>query len=231
MRRELAPARRLRFALALEALEAFAAGRALRVLDAGCGDGAFAEAIARRHPGWSVVGADVADELLDRGRAALAGLPNVELVHADLTGDLGTGVYDAVASIESLEEIPDDGAALRRMVAALRPGGLFVAHVPELDWKPALPGSEAIWRNEVRHGYEAGELASRLRELGLEDVHVEGTSRSLVRAAQELRDRVPQQRPGLRAAVSSALAFTVPLERAGLSWGRGRSLFARAVAR
>jgi SAM-dependent methyltransferase len=231
VRRELAPARRLRFALALDALEAHGRGRSIRVLDAGCGDGAFAEAVARRHPEWTIVGADVADELLERGRAALAGLSNVELVPADLTEDLGAGVYDAVASIESLEEIPEDTEALRRMISALRPGGLFLAHVPELDWKPVLPGSDATWRNEVRHGYAAGELAARLRELGLEDVQVEETSHSLVRAAQELRDRVPARRPALRTLVSSALAFTAPLERAGLSWGRGRSLFVRAVAR
>ena len=231
MRRELAPARRLRFALAVEALEAYARDRALRVLDAGCGDGTFAEMIARRHPGWSVVGADVSDSMLDRGRVALSGLPNVELVHADVTEDLGTDVYDVVASIEALEEIPDDTAALRRMVAALRPGGLFVAHVPERDWRPVLPGSEAIWRNEVRHGYAADELASRLRELGLEEVRIEESSRSLVRAAQEVRDRISPSRPGLRAAVSSALAFTVPLDRAGVTWGRGRALFVRAVGR
>jgi SAM-dependent methyltransferase len=231
VRRELAPARRLRFALALEALEAYADGRPLRILDAGCGDGAFAEAVARRHPEWTIVGADVSEEMLERGRGALAGLRNVELVRADLTEDLGTAAYDAVASIESLEEIPEDGVALRRMVSALRPGGLFLAHVPELDWKPVLPGSEANWRNEVRHGYAAGELAERLRELGLDDVQIEETSRALVRAAQELRDRVPTRRPALRTAVSSALAFTASMERAGLSWGRGRSLFARAVAR
>jgi trans-aconitate methyltransferase len=231
VRRELAPARRLRFALALEALEAYAGERTLRVLDAGCGDGAFAEAIARRHPGWTIVGADVADALLEHGRAALAGLSNVQLVHADLTEDLGADLYDAVASIESLEEIPEDTEALRRMVAALRPGGLFLAHVPERDWKPVLRGSHATWRNQVRHGYAADELVERLRELGLEDVRIEETSHSLVRAAQELRDRIPPQRPGLRAAVSSALAFTAPLERVGLRWGRGRSLFLCAIAR
>ena len=231
MRRELAPARRLRFALALEALEEYAGNRVLRVLDAGCGDGAFAETLARRHPDWHIVGADVADEMLERGRAALVGCSNVELVHADLTEDLGTAVYDAVASIESLEEIPDDTAALRRMVAAVRPGGLLVAHVPERDWKPVLRGSDRTWRNEVRHGYTAEELARRLSELGLEDVRIVETSRSLVRAAQELRDRVASQRPRMRAAASSALAFTVPLERAGLTWGPGRSLFVRAVAR
>ncbi|HEX6788619.1 MAG TPA: class I SAM-dependent methyltransferase [Gaiellaceae bacterium] len=225
------PARRLRFELVTAALERFASGRVLTVLDAGCGDGAFAAALARRQPGWSIVGADVADAMLERGRAATSGLPNVELVHADVTVDLGSALYDAVASIESLEEIPDDDAALSTMVAALRPGGLFVAHVPERDWKPALPGSVRTWRNEVRHGYEAQDLEKRLEALGLVDVRIEETSRGLVRAAQELRDRIPQERPGARAAVSSALAFTVPLERAGLSWGRGRSLFVRAVAR
>lgn len=231
MRRELAPARRLRFALAVEALEAYAHGRALRVLDAGCGDGAFAEMIARRHSGWSVVGADLSGELLERGRAALASVANVELVQADLTADLGIAQYDVVTSIESLEEIHDDTAALRRMVAALRPSGLFVVHVPERDWRPVLPGSERTWRNEVRHGYAANELAQRLTELGLIDVRVEETSRGLVRMAQELRDRISPRRPRLRAAVSSLLAFSVPLERAGLTWGRGRSLFVRAVAR
>ena len=229
----LPPARRLRFELASEALEQFAAGRPLRVLDAGCGDGSFAVAIARRHPAWSIVAVDLADDLLARGRqsAARAKLANVEFVRGDVTEDLGTALYDAVASIESLEEISNDTDALRRMVAALRPGGFLVAHVPERDWKPVLPGSDATWRNEVRHGYAAEELEGRLRELGLEDVRIEETSRSLVRAAQEMRDRISPRRPGLRAAVSSALGVAVPLERAGLTWGRGRALFVRAVAR
>lgn len=229
----LPPARRLRFGLVSEALGRFAAGRPLRVLDAGCGDGSFALTLAREYPAWSIVAVDVAEELLARGResAARAQLANLEFAHGDITEDLGTALYDAVAAIESLEEIPNDAEALRRMVAALRPGGLLVAHVPERDWKPVLPGSDATWRNEVRHGYAADELAARLRELGLDDVRIELTSRSLVRAAQEVRDRISPHRPGLRAAVSSALAFTVPLERAGLTWGRGRALFVRAVAR
>ena len=226
--RALPPARRLRFELVADALERFAAGRPLRLLDAGCGDGEFAAAIARRYLSWSVVGVDLADDMLERGRAAVAGLSNVELVHTDITAGLGSKTYDAVVAIESLEEIPDDTAALRAMVAALRPSGLLVAHVPERDWKPVLPGSDPTWRNEVRHGYVAEELEGRLRDLGLEDVRVEETSRSLVRAGQELRDRISPQRPSLRAAVSSALAVTVPLERAGLTWGPARAFLIRA---
>jgi hypothetical protein len=145
-----------------------------------------------------------------------------------VTEDLGTEVYDAVAAIECLEEIPEDTQALRRMIAALRPAGLLVAHVPEREWKPFLRGSETTWRHEVRHGYDAGELAARLRDLGLDDVQIDGTCRGLVRLAQELRDRVSAQHPVLRAAVASLLLVTVWLERHGVTWGRERALIVRA---
>jgi SAM-dependent methyltransferase len=228
--RLLAPARRLRCQLVAEALERFAAGRPLHVLDAGCGDGAFAECVARRQPAWSIVGADLGDDLLDRARRGTTRtrLANVEFVHADLTEDLGTEVYDAVAAIECLEEIPEDTEALRRMIAALRPAGLFVAHVPEHQWKPVLRGSAATWRHEVRHGYDPAELASRLTGLGLESVQIDSTCRGLVRLAQELRDRVPSRRPAVRGIVSISLLGAVWLERNGLTWGPGRALIVSA---
>lgn len=224
--RLLAPARRLRFELVAQTLERFAAGGSLRVLDAGCGEGLFAESIARRHPGWAIVGVDRDADLLEHARLSLheGRLANVELVRADLTSDLGDALYDAVVAIECLEEIPDDTQALRRMIAALRPGGLFVAHVPERAWEPVLSNSEATWRHEVRHGYESAEFASRLTELGLEDVDIRGTSRSLVRLAQELRDRARKRRLILRGALFPWLLVAVRLELRGVTWGRERAL-------
>jgi SAM-dependent methyltransferase len=229
----LPPARRLRFRLVAEKLEDFASRRPLRVLDAGCGNASFAIALARRHHDWTVVGVDAAADLLEQGRHASekAGTTNLTLMHGDLTDDLGTGVYDAVAAIECLEEIPDDTAALRRLADALRPGGLLVLHVPEHDWQPVLGGSDAIWRNEVRHGYDGTELTGRLESLGLEQVRVEATSHALVRLAQELRDRVPSGRPLLRDAVSRLVAGTAWLERRGARWGRARSLLVLARRR
>src|SRR5205085_33338 len=122
--RDLPAARRLRFALTIEALERFADGRSLNVLDAGCGEGLLAESVARRHPDWTVVAADVDDDQLERGRrrAEQAGLSNLRFVHRDLTGDLGDQAYDAVLAIECLVEIPDDDAALVSMARALSPG-------------------------------------------------------------------------------------------------------------
>ena len=49
------------------------------------------------------------------------------------------------------------------MAGALRPGGRFVAHVPDRDWEPVLKASASEWATAVRHGFSADELASRFR--------------------------------------------------------------------
>jgi ubiquinone/menaquinone biosynthesis C-methylase UbiE len=226
----LAPARRLRFQLTTHALERFAAGRPLTVLDAGCGDGLFAESIARRHPDWAIVGVDMRSELLERARCRLeaARIGNVELAQADLTESLGHAAYDAVVAIECLVEIPDDDQALRMMADALRPGGLLVAHVPHEDWRPVLAGSEATWRDEVRHGYDRETLEAQLTSAGLSVVRIDGTCRSVVRLAQEIRDRIKDAPPSVRAFAYPLMALSVILERYGIRWGESRALLALA---
>jgi SAM-dependent methyltransferase len=224
------PARALRFELALESLERFAGDRIVRLLDAGCGEGLFSDAVARAHPRWRVLAADANEEMLDRGRARArsAGLMNVEFLHADLTGDLGSAEYDAVAALECLVEICDDDAAIRAMAHALRPGGLFIAHVPERDWKPVLPRSERTWRHEVRHGYTEGEIVAKVEQAGLSVTAVSGTTRGTVRLAQEVRDRTKKLSLKLRMATYPAMVAAVRLERAGLTWGSERAIFLEA---
>jgi ubiquinone/menaquinone biosynthesis C-methylase UbiE len=226
----LAPTRRLRFQLTMQALERFADGRSLSVLDAGCGDGLLSESIARRHPDWTIVGVDMRSELLERARSRLehAKIGNVELAQGDLTESLGDSTYDAVVAIECLVEIPDDDAALRMMAQALRPGGLLIAHVPQEGWRPVLPGSEATWRDEVRHGYRREALAAQLGSAGLAVIGMQGTCRNVVRFAQEIRDRIKDAPPSIRALVFPLMALSVTLERYGIRWGESRALFALA---
>ncbi len=225
----LAPARRLRFELTIEALESFAHGRRLSVLDAGCGDGLMSEALGRRHPDWTIVAADMRAEQIERAEARVAGLPNVRFVQADLTEGLGVAAFDAVAAIECLEEIPDDQRALTMMAVALRSGGMLVAHVPEQDWKPVLRGSEPTWRDQVRHGYLRDEFASQLSGAGFAVVQIDGTCRGLVRLAQEIRDRVKSSPVILRALLFPLMIAAVRLERHGVTWGRERALVALAL--
>src|SRR5919204_197454 len=163
--RLMPPARRLRFELVEEMVNATGAGRSLRVLDAGAGEGLLAMALARRHRTWQIVAADADAARLERGRLRQArqGPVNVAFARAGLTAHLGTEEFDVVLAIECLSEIPDDDAALRAMARALRPGGRFIAHVPNRDWMPVLRSSPRTWRREVRHGYSTEELAVKLR--------------------------------------------------------------------
>jgi SAM-dependent methyltransferase len=226
----LPAARTLRHELTLERVERFAGHRPLRLLDAGCGDGLLCVLIARRHPGWEVVGADQDDALLEKGRARAEkhGVKNVHFVRADLTQQLGSGLYDAVLAVECLVEIPDDAAVLDRMASALRPGGLLLAHVPEKDWRPVLPGGARSWRLEVRHGYSDADLRLLLERAGLEAIRISQTAYTLVWAANDLADRLKRASLKARSLAYPPSAAAVRLERWGLRWGAPHALLAEA---
>lgn len=227
--RHLPAARRLRFELALRVLERCANRDGVRLLDAGCGEGLFAELVARRHPEWDVVGVDADPDLLQRARASAdKERVTVSFERGDLTEDLGDGVFDAVVALECLEEIERDGEALARLVTALKPGGMLLVHVPERDWKPVLRGSDQRWRHEVRRGYTADELRVKLESAGAEVLSIAGSSRGTVRVAQEVRDRIKTSRLSVRLLALPLTAGAVRLERWGVTWGRPRALFAEA---
>jgi SAM-dependent methyltransferase len=228
--RDLNAARTLRIDLATRALETFGEDRELRILDAGCGEGVLAERLGRRHPGWQVVGADFDTEQLQKARSTVDAqeLSNVRFVEADLTADVGTSTYDAVSAIECLEEIRDDEAALSSMARALRSGGLFVAHVPERNWRPVLPGGDRAWRLEVRHGYSAEELVAKCERAGLADVVVTPTARGTVWLAQDIANRLKGASLKRRLIAYPPLAAAARLERLGITWGAPRALFVEA---
>jgi trans-aconitate methyltransferase len=225
----MAPARRLRLALTeAEVARRLGAEGPRRLLDAGCGDGLLSLAMAKRHRSWELIGLDLREDLLAgaRERARGRSLPNVRFIGADLESPLPERDLDVVVAIECLSEIPDDGRALRAMVAALAPGGLIVAQVPERDWRPVLPGSPGTWREQVRQGYSAEELAAALRDAGLERIEVRPTYRSVAAAAQELRDRIKDAGLAVRLAAFPLLAAAVRLERWGITFGRPNALIA-----
>jgi len=226
----MAPSRRLRSALSEDVVANFAGNGSLRVLDAGCGDGLLSLSLAKRHPRWKIAGLDFREDLLSaaRHRAGERSLDNVSFRQADLTQPLPEGDFDVVMALECLTEIPQDRRALRTMAAALRPGGLFVVQVPDQRWKPILPGSAAVWRNEVRHGYTADALEAMLAEAGLDGIKVRPTFRSTAALAQEIRDRVKSSPLVVRLALFPLFAAAVELERRGITWGAANALLAVA---
>ncbi len=231
--RDLPPARRLRFQLVLRSLERLGRNGPLRVLDAGAGEGILSLAIARRHPTWTIVAADIRADALQQGRAEAdrEGVRNVSFELLDLTRPLPDPGYDVVLAIECLEEIEDDETAVASLAAALRPDGLFLVHVPERDWEPVLHGSERRWRDEVRHGYSCEELTELLDRHGLDVSTIVATTRGTVRLAQEIRDRIKTARLATRLLAYPPLTAALWLERLGVTWGPARELYAEARMR
>jgi SAM-dependent methyltransferase len=97
-----------------------------RVLDVCCGAGASALPAARAvGPGGHVDAIDLADRLLDQGRARAAGLPQLRFEHADATRWDTTG-YDVVQCVFGVFFLPDMDAGAARLASLTRPGGRFV---------------------------------------------------------------------------------------------------------
>jgi SAM-dependent methyltransferase len=98
-----------------------------RVLEIGCGTGAFtvplAEAVGAR---GEVVGADISNAMLQGAKKRLAesGLQNVSLIEADAqTHPFEPGRFDLVASRFGVMFFADPAAAFTNLRAVLRPGG------------------------------------------------------------------------------------------------------------
>ena len=110
-----------------------------RLLDVGCGDGAFlARAEAR---GWTTVGLETSPEAAARARAAARG----EVIVAPLERAALPGELDAVTFWDCLEHLVDPAAALRQVGACLRPGAVVAITMPNAAgaearlWGPRWP--------------------------------------------------------------------------------------------
>ncbi|MGN6250336.1 MAG: methyltransferase domain-containing protein [Marmoricola sp.] len=112
----------------VELLARVGAERPATVVDLGCGPGSLTVLLQRRWPTARVVGVDSSAAMVERARA---GLPELEVVHADVRDWLaGARPADVVLSNAMLQWVPDHLALLPALVAAVRPGGWLAFQVP-----------------------------------------------------------------------------------------------------
>jgi len=117
------------------------------VLDVGCGSGASAIPAARTvGPEGRVIGVDLAERLLARGRAKAAEqkLHNIEFRNADMERlGFDDGTFDAVVCVFAIFFVPDMAKQVRELWRMTRRGGRLAI----TTWGPRMfePGSSAWW--------------------------------------------------------------------------------------
>lgn len=103
-----------------------------RLLDVGCGSGYLAKLLKARVPGLVIHGVDVSGVALERARAHVDQVWQVDLDKADIP--LPSEQYDAVTCVEVLEHLYDPDHALREIARVLSPLGHAVVTVPNLAY-------------------------------------------------------------------------------------------------
>ena len=131
-----------------------------KFLEVGCGTGFVLAAVAEAFPGVEVYGGEGSTAGL---AYAAARAPRARLFPLNVLEMPFREEFDAIGAFDVLEHLDDDGAALRGIARALKPGGGLIATVPQhrFLWSAvdAFSGH--------RRRYEAGELEAKAAAAGL----------------------------------------------------------------
>jgi ubiquinone/menaquinone biosynthesis C-methylase UbiE len=161
-------------------------GPGMRCVDLGCGGGEVTFELAKLvAPGGAAVGVDM-DEVklaLARGAAAERGVTIVEFRAANVNDWDEPAAYDVVYSRFLLQHLRQPVALLRRMWAAVRPGGVIVVEDADHDGWTCHPASDgfAFFKRalcQAQDGWGGDHACGRklyhyFLEAGVADPHVE----------------------------------------------------------
>ncbi len=120
--------RRIVLERVLDGLDLQAAGGPIRILDAGCGSGRNMIELARR---GTVTGVELSEPSVERARARGCG----EVVAGSvLEMPFADASFDLAVSLDVIEHLDDDDAALRELRRVVAPGGALLLTVPAYQW-------------------------------------------------------------------------------------------------
>ena len=145
----------------------------LTVLDIGCGTGAITRGIAEAvAPGGRAVGVDLHAGLIEEARRLHSNVPGLSFETADVYNLPFHNLFDIVTAARVLQWLANPLAALRKAVAAAKPGGKVVIleyNHEKIAWQPAPPLSmREFYAAFLRWRAEAGmdnAIADHLAEM------------------------------------------------------------------
>lgn len=169
--------------LTIECLEKIGVRQGWRCLEVGAGAGSITEWLCRRvGPKGKVVATDLQTKFLGTIEA-----PNLEVREHDITREeLEPDAFDLVSARKVLEHLANPSAALRRMAAAVRPGGWLLVEDTDLAsfMRVSFPHRDRFERAYAKFlealssaGFQPTlgvRLGDELRAAGLQDVWLKG---------------------------------------------------------
>lgn len=193
-----------------------------RLLDVGCGSGAFTIGAALR--GYQALGLswDERNQSIARERAQMCGATRVEFRVMDVrkldTAPELSGAFDVVVCTETIEHILDDAKLMRDIRSCLRPDGMLLLTSPNIEYRP-MGGDEGPFLPiedgaHVRRGYGKRELEDLCAQAGLRVDRIEYCSGVLSQRITTLDRRVARIHP------LAGWAATLPLRPLPLLFDR-----------
>lgn len=139
----------------------------LRLLDLGCGAGAWSARIACEHPGIRVSGVDVGEEFIAAARERYAS-DRVGFAVADfLALPFADCTFDCIYADNTLEHAFDIDATLAEAWRVLSEGGVLLAAIPPDAYNTRRTTDNHTWRTS------AEDVCERMRRAGFVDVSIE----------------------------------------------------------
>lgn len=146
-------------------------------LDAGCGAGEYSFYLAKKFPDAAI---DAVDKNIDfkytHGLLKETGVKNINFIKKDILEINDLEKYDLIFSIDVLEHIGPNQIALKKLYAALKPGGHLIIHLPQKEWDKVkffnpdnfTSFNKFIKREHPGQIYDADELAELLIKTGFQ---------------------------------------------------------------
>ncbi|HNT86349.1 MAG TPA: glycosyltransferase [Candidatus Hydrogenedentes bacterium] len=148
---------------------------ARRVLDVGCGAGAFGWLLKRQRRNITVSGLEVVEHAAEKARRVLDGVIVGSIETMDLPFE--DGRFDCIVCADVLEHLVDPAAALRKLARVLAPDGVIVISIPNVRYYAVIESlSLGRWqymdrgildRTHLRF-FTRVELEGLVRDAGLE---------------------------------------------------------------
>lgn len=139
-----------------------------RVLEVGCGTGAYVAELRRR--GYDAHGVDFSPQMCEVAKAACRAVGAGEeglIACADCEDSLGfAGQFRSIALVDSWESLPHPDKVIRNVFAALEPGGRLILLTPNYTFMPLLWMLETLRIKKLRPAFVYGSSrVSRTRRL------------------------------------------------------------------